>query len=34
MQEEIFQSEVNKAHKMLTEFSNDFEELYCQCQMD
>jgi hypothetical protein len=34
MQEEIFQSEVNEAHKMLTEFLTDFGELYCQRRTD
>lgn len=34
MQEEIFQAEVAEAHEKMTEFSNEFEELYCQRRSD
>ena len=34
MQEEIDLIELVEAHELMTEFSNGFEELYVQCQVD
>jgi hypothetical protein len=34
MQEEIFPKELREAHQMLTKFSNEFEEIYCQHRTD
>jgi hypothetical protein len=34
MQEEIYQSELHEAHKLLTEFSDSYEELYVQRRAD
>ncbi|KIJ90922.1 hypothetical protein K443DRAFT_14832 [Laccaria amethystina LaAM-08-1] len=34
MQEEIYQSELHEAHKLLTEFSDSYEELYVQQRAD